>query len=168
MVDPTLHRPYVQQYSIGIQHQWSQTLFEVRYVGNHGVSEYRSFDYNQININASGFLQDFLRAQSNGSLALARNGVFNPDYNASIPGSQQLPVFNSLPSRGFLTDPTVVNLIQTGQVADLGTLYTENGLNGPVQFFAQPYALGSDILTNFSNSTYNSLQAEVRHRMRTG
>jgi hypothetical protein len=118
-------------------------------------------------------LQDFLRAQSNGNLSLARNGVFNPAFNAAIPGSQQLPVITSLGSRGLLTDPTVTNLIQTGQVADLATLYQVNGYNGPagqeiVPFFAQPYALGSDILTNYSQSTYNSLQAEVRHRVRTG
>jgi hypothetical protein len=142
-------------------------------VGNHGVGEYRSFDYNQVNINAGGFLQDFLKAQNNGNLALARGGVFNPAYNASIPGSQQLPVFKSLSGGGQLTDPTVINLIQTGQVADLATLYQVNGFNGGpgqeiVPFFAQPYALGSDILTNYSNSTYNSLQAEVRHRMRSG
>jgi hypothetical protein len=168
LVDPTLRRPYVQQYSIGIQHQFRDTLFEVRYVGNHGVGEYRAFDYNQVNIHASGFLQDFLRAQNNGNLSYARNGVFNPAYSASIPGSQQLTVFPTMPSGGLLTDPTVRSLIQTGQVADLATLYQTNGLNGNVAFFPQPYALGSDILTNFSNSTYNSLQAEVRHRMRNG
>ncbi|HKE27325.1 MAG TPA: TonB-dependent receptor [Bryobacteraceae bacterium] len=173
IVDPTLHRPYVQQYSIGIQHQFKETVLEVRYVGNHGVGEYRSFDYNQVNINAGGFLQDFLRAQNNGNLALARNGVFNPAYNAAIPGSQQLPVFKTLSGGGYLTDPSVINLIQTGQAADLATLYQVNGLNGApgqetVPFFAQPYALGSDILTNYSNSTYNSLQVEARHRMRSG
>ena len=168
MVDPTLRRPYVQQYSIGIQHEFRDTLLEVRYVGNHGVQEYRSFDYNQVNINASGFLPDFLRAESNGNLAFQQNGVFNPAYNANIPGSQKLTVFPTMPSGGFLTDPTVRGLIQTGQVADLATLYQTNALNGPVQFFPQPYALGSDILTNFSNSTYNSLQVEARHQMHNG
>jgi hypothetical protein len=173
MVDPTLHRPYVQQYSIGIQHQFKNSVVEVRYVGNHGVNEYRAFDYNQVNINAGGFLQDFQRAQNNGFLALAKTGNFLPAYNAGIPGSQQLPVFKTLSSGGLLTNPDVINLIETGQVADLATLYQVNGYNGApgqeiIPFFAQPYALGSDILTNYSNSTYNSLQAEVRHRMKTG
>lgn len=142
-------------------------------MGNHGVGEYRAFDYNQVNINAGGFLQDFLRAQNNGNLSLKQNGVFNPAYSAAIPGSQPLPVFRTLSGGGLLTDPDVINLIQTGQVADLATLYQVNGYNGPpgqeiIPFFAQPYALGSDVLTNYSNSTYNSLQAEVRHRMRSG
>jgi len=32
LVDPNLHRPYVQQYSAGIQHEFRHTLFEARYV----------------------------------------------------------------------------------------------------------------------------------------
>ena len=86
MVDPTLHRPYVQQYSIGIQQQIKGSVLEIRYVGNHGVGEYRAFDYNQVNINAGGFLQDFLRAQNNGNLSLKQNGVFNPAYSAGHSG----------------------------------------------------------------------------------
>ena len=92
-VDPNLRSPYVQQYSIGIQRDVKGTVFEARYVGNHVVGAYREFDLNQININASGFLQDFIRAQNNGFLAQAKTGTFNPAYNASIPGSQQLTVF---------------------------------------------------------------------------
>ena len=66
MVDPNLHRPYVQQYSIGIQHDFKGTVFEARYVGNHVVGAYRAFDFNQVQIVQNGFLADFLRAQNNG------------------------------------------------------------------------------------------------------
>jgi len=69
------------------------TVYEARYVGNHGVGEYRAFDFTRFNINASGFLPDFDRALSNGNLAQAQTGTFNPAYNASIPGSQKLTVF---------------------------------------------------------------------------
>ncbi|MGA3235954.1 MAG: TonB-dependent receptor [Bryobacteraceae bacterium] len=167
-VDPNLRTPYVQQYSIGIQHDVKGTVFEARYVGNHGVGEYRAFDVNQININASGFLQDFDRALSNGNLAQAQTGTFNPAYNASIPGSQKLTVFPLLVGGGDLSNADVRNEIQTGQVADLAYLYQTNGLNGKVNFFANPYAVGADMLTNYSNSTYNSLQLEARHRTRSG
>ncbi len=168
MVDPKLRDPYVQQYSVGIQHDFKGTVVEARYVGNHAVGAYREFDFNQVNINASGFLQDFLRAQSNGFLAEARNGVFNPAFNAAIPGSQQLTVFPKLGAGGELTSGDVRNLIQTGQPADLAYLYQTNGLNGSVNFFANPYAIGADMLTNYSSSSYNALQVEVRHRMRSG
>ncbi|MGP8246021.1 MAG: carboxypeptidase regulatory-like domain-containing protein [Bryobacteraceae bacterium] len=168
MLDPNLHRPYMQQYSFGIQHEMKGAVFEARHVGNHGVGEYRAFDYNQVNIYAGGFLADFLHAQSNGFLAMAKTGNFNPVYNPSIPGSQPLPVFLSLPGGGELSNSAVQNLIETGQVGDLATLYETNGINGNIAFFANPYALGSDVLTNYSNSTYNSLQVEVHHRMRSG
>jgi hypothetical protein len=37
-----------------------------------------------------------------------------------------------------------------------------------VDFFAQPYALGSDLLTNYSSASFNSLQVQVRRRARAG
>ena len=167
-VDPNLRSPYVQQYSIGVQRDIMGTVVEARYVGNHVVGAYREFDLNQVNINASGFLQDFIKAENNGVLAEARNGTFNPAYNASIPGSQQLTVFPLLSGGGQLGNSTVRNLIQTGQVADLAFLYQTNGLNGKVNFFPNPLAIAADILTNYSNSTYNALQLEARHRMKSG
>ena len=63
------------------------------------VGAYRAFDFNQVNIKSNGFLPDFLRAQNNGYLALAANGVFNPAYNANLPGSQPLTVFPQLDAR---------------------------------------------------------------------
>ncbi len=168
LVDPNLRAPYVQQYSIGIQREFKGTVYEARYVGNHVVGAYREFDVNQININTSGFLQDFVRAQNNGNLSQSRTGVFNPAYNAAIPGSQPLTVFPQLVAGGLLSNGDVRNLIQTGQVADLGYFYQTNGLNGNVSFFPNPNAIGADMLTNYSNSTYNSLQLEARHRMRSG
>jgi hypothetical protein len=42
------------------------------------------------------------------------------------------------------------------------------GLNGSVNFFQNPYALGADMVTNYSSSSYNSLQLSIRHRMKSG
>jgi hypothetical protein len=170
MIDPNLHRPYVQQYSIGIQHEYRNTVFEARYVGNHMVGGYRAFDFNQVNINVDGFLQDFQRAENNGNLAAARNGGnFNPNYNPGIPGSQPLTVFPKLNGGGELNNADVRNLIQTGQVGELGYFYQTNGLtNANISFFANPYAVNTEYLTNYSSSSYNSLQLVARHRMRSG
>jgi len=168
LIDPNLRRPHVQQWYVGIQREFKQTLLEARYVGNHMVGGYRAFDFNQVIIQQNGFLSDFLRAQSNGFLALARNGVFNPVYNAGIPGSQPLTVFPKISSGGLLANQTIRDLIQTGQVGDLATLYQTNGLNGAVNFFQNPNALGADMLANYSSSSYNSLQLEARHRMKSG
>jgi hypothetical protein len=171
-INPNLRTPYVQQYQFSIQHQHRDTIFEVRYVGNHAVRGYRAFDQNQVIIGPNGFLADFKKAQSNGFLALAKNGTFDPSYNASIPGSQPFTVFNQLGGGrrdpALLSDPTIRNLIETGQVGQLAATYQENGLNGSVNLLANPNVLGADILSNYSNSTYNSLQVQVRHRSRAG
>jgi len=169
LIDPNLHRPYVQQYSFGIQHEFKQTVLEARYVGNHVVGAYRAFDFNQVIVKQNGFLADFLRAQQNGLRSLAARGVFSPAYSPTIPGSQPLPVFNKL-ARGAINDPNAISMIQTGQVGELATYYQVNGYNpvNAVPFFQNPYALGTDILANYSSSSYNSLQLEARHRMRSG
>jgi len=168
LIDPNLKHPHVQQYSVGIQHDFKGTVLEARYVGNHVVGAYRAFDFNQVIIQQNGFLPDYLKAQSNGFLALARNGVFNPAYNATIPGSQQLTVFPKLVAGGSLSSATVRNYIEDGEVAELANLYQTNALNGSVNFYQNPNALGTDMLTNYSSSSYNALQLEARHRTKTG
>ena len=167
MVDPNLNRPHVQQYSVGIQHDFKGTLLEVRYVGNHVVGAYRAFDFNQVQIVQNGFLADFQRAQTNGLLAFKANGIFNPNYNANIPGSQPLTVFPQL-SRNILTNANVVNYLETGEAGELGYFLQTNGLNGKVNFFQNPNAIATDMLTNYSSSSYNSLQIVARHRTRKG
>jgi hypothetical protein len=168
VVDPNLRRPYVQQYTVGIQHQWKENLFEVRYVGNHVVGAYRAFDFNQVLLSSNGFLPDFIRARNNGFLAEARTGTFNPAYNANIPGSQPLTVFPKLTRNGSLNDANVQYYLQTGEAGALGYYYTTNELNGSFNFFANPNALGAEMLTNYSSSSYNSLQVEVTHRFSRG
>jgi hypothetical protein len=169
MIDPNLKHPRVQQYSAGIQHDIKGTILEARYVGNHVVGAYRAFDFNQVIINSNGLLPDFLKAQSNGFLAQAAGKGFLPAYNASIPGSQPLTVLNKL-AKGALTDPNAEYYISTGEVGELANYYQTNGYNpgNAVQFYQNPNALGTDYLTNYSSSSYNSLQLEVRHHTQTG
>jgi len=167
-IDPNLNRPHVQQYSVGIQHDFKGTIAEIRYVGNHVVGAYRAFDFNQVQIVQNGFLADFLRAQNNGFLALKQNGTFNPNYNAAIPGSQPLTVFPKLAQKGLLNNATIDFYLETGEPGELATLYTTNGLNGSVNFFQNPNALAADMLTNYSSSSYNSLQLVARHKTHSG
>ena len=169
-IDPNLHRPYVQQYSIGIQHEWLHTVFEGRYVGNHVVGAYRAFDYNQVQIQSNGFLTDFLKAQSNGFLSVAAGRGFNPAYSALVQGSQTLSVLTKFTGRGEFNDPIVVYYIQTGQPGELANYYQTNGFNpnNAVPVYANRYALGADMLTNYSSASYNSMQLAMRHRMHSG
>jgi len=119
-------------------------------------------------IKENGFLDDFNRALNNGNLARNATGNFNPAYDPTIPGSQKLTIFPKLASGGLLDNSTVQSLIASGQAGELAAEYQINGLNGNVNFFRNPFALGTDLLTNYSNSTYNALQVEVRRRSRSG
>ena len=168
MPDPNLRSPYVQQWNLSVEHDFKGFLLDVRYVGNHGTKLLRALDFNQININAGGFLADFQRAQSNGFIAQAATGVFDPAYNANLPGSQVLTVFPTLPSGGSLTNAANRTTIQQGAVADLAYTYQSTKANGPINFFPNPNAASLRMMTNYSNSTYNALQVDVRTRERRG
>jgi len=168
LINPHLQTPYDQQFGLSIQHEIKGTIIEARYIGNHATKLLRGFDVNQENITSNGFLSDFKKAQSNGNLALAATGVFNPAFNPRIPGSQQLNVFSELTGRGNLGNATYDALIQDGEAAELAYQYTLNGENGKLNFFPNPNALSAVYLDNFSNSEYNSLQLEVRRRFQHG
>jgi hypothetical protein len=64
----------------------------------------------------------------------------------------------------------VVYYIETGQPGELATYYQTNGLNpnNVVPLFQNQYALGADMLTNYSSSSYNSLQLVARRRLHSG
>ena len=166
MPDPNLVTPYVQQWNLSVQRAIKGTIIQVAYVGNHATKQIRGFDYNQVNI--AGILPDFQKALNNGLLAQKAGGSFDPRFNANIAGSQQLPFFANLTNGGSLTNSTVVSDIQTGQVGELASFYQTNKLNGSVNFFANPNALGANALENYSNARYNGLQVDVQHRFAHG
>lgn len=168
LMNPNLRTPYDQQFSLSIQHEFKGTIVEGRYVGSHSVKLLRGFDVNQENITSNGFLSDFLKAQQNGLLSLKAGNPYNPAFNGRIAGSQQLLVFNKLSGKGFLSDPSNQTLIQNGEAAELAYQYQINGENGSLNFFPNPNALSAVYLDNYSNSTYNSLQLEVRRRLTKG
>lgn len=168
-IHPNLVTPYLQQWHFGIQRElpW-QTALDVRYVGNKGTALYRGLDYNQTIIRENGFLADFQRARNNGFLAQARGGAFDPAFNAGIPGSERLTVFPNLASGGLLTNATVRGLIQTGETAELASIYFQNALGGTVPLVPNPNIFVADLLENSSSSTYHALQVELNRRLSRG
>jgi Carboxypeptidase regulatory-like domain/TonB dependent receptor len=178
-IDPNLRTPYVQQWNLSVQREigWNTSL-TVSYVGNKGTKLYRAIDLNQVNIGSNGFLNDFIKARSNGFLALAANpsGGFDPSYNKNIAGSQPLPIFdNNLLFGGLLSVAAVQSLIQQGEVGELanyyhsyGSVYQQN-TNGPtLQLTPNPLLQTADILGNYSGSTYHAGSVEIRRRFRRG
>lgn len=164
--DPGLVTPYIQQWNIGVEHSVRNMIFAVRYVGNHGVKEIRGIDYNQVQINQ--LLPNFLVAQNNGLLAQKATGVFTATYNPAIAGSQPTPYFNAMPNSGYLTNSSVISYLQTGAVGELGNFYQSNRINGTNNYYQNPNVLGANVLTNYSNSSYNGLQVEASRRFNRG
>jgi hypothetical protein len=164
--DPGLVTPYIQQWNVGVEHSVKGMILAVRYVGNHGVKEIRGIDYNQVQIGQ--LLPNFLIAQNNGLLSQKATGVFNATYNFNIAGSQPTPYFNAMPSGGFLTNASVVSYLQTGAVGELGNFYQNNRINGNNNYYLNPNVLGANVLTNYSNSSYNGLQTELSRRFSKG
>jgi hypothetical protein len=165
--DPTLRTPYVQQWTIGIQREVKGLLMDARYIGNHGTKLLRALDYNQIDLNAGGFLADFQRAYNNGNLALRANGTFDPGYNANLAGSKPLTVLPTLPSQCSPTSAANRTTIQQGAAADYAWT-CQSTVNTPFSFFPNPHAASLRMLTNYANSSFNALQLEVRTRDRKG
>lgn len=170
LIDPNLRTPYVQQWNVGIQHEAKGMVFDVAYIGNHAVKLLRQIDFNQINVFQSTFVQDFKAARNNGVLSQAAGLGFNPAFNGSIPGSVALPFFNSLPSGGVLSNATVRTDIISNQIGALAQLYQQNNIfpSAGFSYFPNPLTLYSSELSNYTNSSYNGLQTQVRKRTRNG
>ena len=169
-IDPELSQPHVHQISVGISRQlpWS-FAGEARYVGTFGRGIWRGLDYNQIDAGGA-FLQDFLRARSNGFLALAANGVFDPAYNANIPGSQPLTVIPSF-GGGLLTNSTVRTAIQQGEVARLADTYVTTASTaalGRSAFMDNAGIYAATAVVNGGYSDYNAFQFDLRRQYRNG
>ncbi|MBE3109735.1 MAG: hypothetical protein IMZ46_04335, partial [Acidobacteria bacterium] len=170
-IDQHLKQPMVHQVSVGFSRElrWG-FAGEARYVGTFGRGIWRGIDYNQTTGGTGAFLADFQRARSNGFLALAATGVFNPVYNASIPGSQQLTVIPNF-GGGNLVNSTVRNNIQQNQVAELANYYTSQPSTAAYarsQFLPNPGIYVADYVYNGGFSDYNALQLELRRQFRGG
>jgi carboxypeptidase family protein len=168
-IDPDLRSPYVQQWNIGIEREvMRDTVAEIRYVGNHGIKLTRGIDLNQVKIFGNGFLDDFLRARSN---FFNCNGVLNPTA-VQCPGRQVLTVLPFLGNGGLLTNGTIINLVQAGEVGELAATYVVNRALFPAApgllLPTNPNAFAVDVIGNGSWSNYHGVQAELRRRLSGG
>ncbi|MEP7148735.1 MAG: TonB-dependent receptor [Acidobacteriota bacterium] len=174
-IDPNLQTQQNMEYNFGITREigWD-TAIEVRYVGGRSNSLVRGVDYNQVDVRAGGFLNDFITARNNCRIlqaSLNQPLALCADATGSqgLPGqSTSMPVFASLPFGGLLTNTAVTGPIAQGNAADLAILYVINGLDGTVPFLPNTFAGPADVLINGGKYRYNSLQAEIRRRFTNG
>jgi hypothetical protein len=135
IVNPTLHTPYVQNWSFGIQRQVAPgTIVEVRYVGNRSNHMWSQYTYSETNIFENNFLTEFKNAQNN--LAINRANNKGATFaNNGLPGQVALPIlqaaFGPLGSmsalsagQGFASSSFVSNLDQGAAGTMANTLAT--------------------------------------------
>ena len=112
----------MHQVSVGIQRElrWSMAV-EARYVGTFGRGIWRGIDNNQIQL-SQPFMDDFLRARSNGFLAQQAGLAFSPVFNPNVPGSQPLSVLPTF-AGVLLTNATVIQSLQQNEPGRLANTY---------------------------------------------
>jgi hypothetical protein len=171
-LDPNLKQPYVHQISFSIEREIGKDFaIEGRYVSTMGRQIWRGFDLNQTNAAVNqAFVDDFTRARTNGFLAQASTGQFNPAYNANIAGSQQLTVIPTF-GGGSLTNTTVRNNILQGQIAALADFYVTSSTTAAAArkyFMPNSGIYGSNLIVNGGETDYHAFQGELRRRFSNG
>jgi hypothetical protein len=83
-IDPDIKQPRVHQVALSVSRElpW-RFAAEARYIGTFGRGLWRGIDLNQMNPRGA-FQDDFLRARTNGFLALQSTGIFDPAYNRRL------------------------------------------------------------------------------------
>ncbi len=176
--DPSLRPAYVQSWDVGLQREITpNTVVEVRYVGNHGTDLWEKININEVNIYENGFLAQFDAAANNLAIAQKANPASSNFGNQGLPGQQNIPIIST--ALGATTNTTYATYLQQGQAGRLANTIatTATDMANLVKagypanlFFANP-AVGSALameVMNLGNSTYNSLQVEVKRRLASG
>jgi hypothetical protein len=158
----------VHQLSIGIQREllWG-FAGEARYVGTFGRDIWRGLDLNQMNI-PQAFLDDFLRARSNGYLAVGAGKAFDVRYDPTVSGSKPLTY---LPQFGenLLSNSTLRGHFQTGEVGNAADFYLQQRLALAYNtFLPNPAIYEARAWLNDAWQDYNALQLELRRQYRNG
>src|SRR5262249_22627565 len=102
-INPGLRSAFVQTWNLRIQRELARgTKLELRYVGNKATHVWHWQNVNETNIIENGFLQEFVRAQSNRNIARAA-GRTDTFANVGLPGQVPLPLFDTLFGVGTAT-----------------------------------------------------------------
>ncbi len=138
---PDLAVPYVLEWHLAVQREIAARItVEARYVGNHGVKLYRTYNINELNILNNPFtdaggnkvanvLTEFNNAvnnlaicQNNAAACIAAQGTGGTKDNFGfwgLPGQTQLPILNTLFSRSGLNGVSTVGFASPAFVTAL-------------------------------------------------
>ncbi len=174
--EQNLRTPYTQNYNVTITRalpgNWTMDL---AYVGSSSHQLVQTIDTNEDNIYENGILNAF---------NLVRAGQDSPLMDQIFNGS--LPGYSAINTAGGATKYLLGNSATLGFFANnnpgglANYISTTNALSGvvgglllnaklPLNFIvANPQFLHTDVIGNFGNATYNSLQAQAQKRFSKG
>ncbi len=160
--DSGLRQPYVQNWNATLEFELTpRSTFDLRYVGSKGTRLLRGTSVNEVNIVENGVLDAFKGLQAGGCPALINRLI------ANCTGVQ-----NNSTIRDFLANNNVGDFATylnttTFQTGNVGGLLRRAGL--PENFIvANPQFAHANLIGNFSNSIYHSLQVEYLYRAGNG
>ena len=197
--DDRIQVPFADSWTAGVQRGITANMaIEVRYVGTRSRDTWQTLNYNEIDIQENGFLQEFRQAQANleANIAAKRGNTF---AYTGAPGTAPLPILlgyingrnksqaslpssytgNSWSSQTFLNFLAVRNPNPFGMVANNDSTgliddatRRSNALTAglPANFFVvNPDLLGgANVVSNKGYTDYNSLQVDFRQRLSHG
>jgi len=191
---PDLQVAYARSYNLSFQRSITRnTAVDIRWVGTRGVNQWTEEEYNEINIQENGFLNEFKLAQANlqANLAAGRGATFA--YFGANTGTSPLPIYlgyfngsRDVSNPGAYSGANWTNSTFVGRLAyrspsptnaasDLdGNAALQAGL--PANLFVLNPDAGSPggnnpgvgVYHSNAYSGYDALQIEVRRRMSRG
>ncbi|MBI4468666.1 MAG: carboxypeptidase regulatory-like domain-containing protein [Acidobacteria bacterium] len=165
--DPNLKLPTVHEWNLTVQRELPNGMMaQVSYVGKRGTRLFRGYNLNQID--ASGILPDFLRAQQNLRMGCNPDGAGCPAGVVGTPPALLLALAGS----GFLNSNTSRTDFLRNALGNLANRIDQTNITArgfPAGFF-RPNPQFSDILyiDSGGDSYYHGLQAELRRHFATG
>jgi hypothetical protein len=173
-----LKQPYIQNYNASLGRELGAGFtLDVRYVGSKGTKLLQGTNINELNTVENGILSAFQTTLAGGNAPLFDqifNGLNVPNVGVvngtTITGSQAVRGNSTLYAYLLTNSPgSLANLIASNTFITgiRGGLIKNGGL--PANFVVANPQFGTvDYISNFANSTYNSLQIAVNKRFAHG
>jgi len=178
VADSGWKRGYVQNWNASLGRQIGKgVVLDVRYVASKGTKLTQGTNVNEVNIFENGILNAFNTTDAGGNAALL-NQIFN---GLNIPGVGVVNGTTLTGSQAMRQSTTLQSYLLNNNVGGFANFLASNTfvtgirggllLNGhlPANFVVVNPQLGTaDLVGNYGNSTYNSLQTEVNKHFQGG
>jgi hypothetical protein len=168
VVDPNLQTPITHGWAVTYQRQlFSQTLFEIAYIGRRAEHLFGAYNVNQAEIFSNGFIDAFNIVKAGGESALINQlGAVDTRRNAGETGSAMVRrlfaanlTLNSVAAVAASLGSRVEGTSTTSELAGLG----------PYFFFPYPQFLGGvNVIDSEDYSRYHALELKLERRFSNG